>query len=319
MSADEGPPGAAQRYLVTGALGCIGAWVVRTLLADGREVVALDPSPDDHRLAAAIADVPTEGLTRVAGDVTDLDAVEHVVGDHGIEAIIHLAALQVPAVAAKPILGAQVNVVGMAVILEVMARHAISRPLAYASSIAAYDAADEGTQGDGDLAGRASTLYGVYKRANEGAASVYWSNQQVPSIGLRPYVVYGPGRDFGMTAEPTFAMAAAARGDGYHITYGGTTRMQFVEDVARAFCNATQSPHSGATVVNVGGDQVSMAEVVSAIESVVPEAAGSITFDDRQLPFPSNVESSMAGVLEEPAATSLLEGTRRTIDFFRTA
>ena len=39
-----------QRYLVTGAMGCIGAWVVRNLVRDGHTAIVLDASQDDHRL-----------------------------------------------------------------------------------------------------------------------------------------------------------------------------------------------------------------------------------------------------------------------------
>ncbi len=306
-----------RQYLVTGALGCIGSWVVRTLLDDGAAVVAFDASTEDHRLRVALADIPTDGLTRIQGDITDAGVVERLFVDHGIEAVVHLAALQVPAVAAKPVLGAHVNVVGMAVVLEAAAKAGLRHPLAYASSIAVYDAADAGRQGDGDLGGHAATLYGVYKRANEGAAAVYWADRGVASIGLRPYIVYGPGRDFGLTSAPTAAMGAAARGEGFHISFGGTSRMQYVEDVARMFVNATRSDFRGAAVLNLGGDQCHMTEVVAAIESVVPEVAGRITFDDRQLPFPASIESDLAGVIVEPPPTPLVEGVRRTVEAFR--
>lgn len=305
------------RYLVTGSMGCIGAWVVRTLLVDGATVVALDASDDDHRLRVALAGAPTERLIRIQGDVTDPDAIDRIFGDHGIEAVIHLAALQVPAVAAKPVLGAQVNVVGTAVILEAAARAELRGPLAYASSIAVYDAADAGSQGDGDLGGHAATLYGVYKRANEGAAAVYWADRGVASIGLRPYIVYGPGRDFGLTSAPTVAMGAAARGEGFHIGFGGTSRMQYVEDVARSFADATRSDFRGAAIVNLGGDQCHMRDVVAAIETVVPEVAGRITFEDRQLPFPASIESDVGRVIHESPATPLVEGVRRTVEAFR--
>ena len=36
------------------------------------------------------------------------------------------------------------------------------------------------------------------------------SHSTVPSVGIRPYVVYGPGRDQGMTAGPTLAMEAGS-------------------------------------------------------------------------------------------------------------
>ena len=62
-----------------------------------------------------------------------------------------------------------------------------------------------------------TTLYGTYKLANEGTARVFWADEGVASIGIRPYVVYGVGRDQGMTAGPSLAMAAAARGEGAEI------------------------------------------------------------------------------------------------------
>ena len=42
-----------------------------------------------------------------------------------------------------------------------------------------------------------TTLYGVYQLANEGSPRIFWADDRVPSIGIRPYVVYGPGRDRG--------------------------------------------------------------------------------------------------------------------------
>ena len=38
------------RFLVTGAYGCIGAWVVAELVADGRPVVTFDLSTEPRRL-----------------------------------------------------------------------------------------------------------------------------------------------------------------------------------------------------------------------------------------------------------------------------
>ena len=50
---------------------------------------------------------------------------------------------------------------------------------------------------------------------------MYATDNGLPSIGMRPYVVYGPGRDQGMTAGPTEAMRAAARGEPYEIGFSG--------------------------------------------------------------------------------------------------
>ena len=39
-----------ERFLVTGALGCIGAWAATLLVREGTPVVAYDLGDDDHRL-----------------------------------------------------------------------------------------------------------------------------------------------------------------------------------------------------------------------------------------------------------------------------
>jgi len=111
------------------------------------------------------------------------------------------------------------------------------------------------------------TLYGVYKLANEGTARVYWQDERVASIGLRPFSVYGPGRDQGVTADPTHAMRAAARRQPYRIGFGGKTELHYAPDVAHAFLLAAQAEPTGAFIYDFPGEPVSMAEVVAAIEA----------------------------------------------------
>ena len=126
--------------------------------------------------------------------------------------MIHLAALQVPFCRADPPLGARVNVVGTVNVFEAVARRAERMgPVVYASSVAAYDALEDRAAAPA-MQGVPSTLYGVYKRANEGTATVYAQERETPSVGLRPHTVYGPGRDQGLTSAPTTAMLAAAAG-----------------------------------------------------------------------------------------------------------
>ena len=100
--------------------------------------------------------------------------------EHAITHVVHLAALQVPFCRADPPLGARVNVVGTVNVFEAVARRRerIAGPVVYASSVAAYDALDEGEDHTA-MEGVPSTLYGVYKRANEGTASVYAAEQDV--------------------------------------------------------------------------------------------------------------------------------------------
>lgn len=304
----------AERFLVTGALGCIGAWVLRTLADEGIPAVGVDLDTDGPRLRAALDRSHLRTLDLVRADIRDADALAGVLRERGSTHVVHLAALQVPFCAANPVLGAQVNVVGTVAVFEAVRAVGTVRGLAYASSVAAYDRAGSGAAVGGELGGRAGTLYGVFKRANEGTAGVYWSDHGIASIGVRPHVVYGPGRDQGLTSAPTVAMRAVAAGEPGHIGFGGRMTLQYVEDAARDLILAARQATEGAPVVNLPGTVVSMAEVVAAIEAAVPGAR--VGFDDVQLPFPAEVEVD-GSAFSPGAATPLADGVRRTIERFR--
>jgi UDP-glucuronate 4-epimerase len=303
----------SERFLITGMLGCVGAWVARTLVREGAGVVGFDLGTDLRRLELIMEPDEVARATLVRGDVTDLASLEQALDEHEITNVIHLAAMLIPLAKADPPRGAHVNVVGTVNVFEAVKRQRDRiRGVAYASSAAVYDRADGAWVAE-DARGAPVTHYGVHKQANEGTARIYWLDDELPSVGLRPYVVYGPGRDQGVTAAPTLAMEAAARGDGYHIPFGGRTQFHYAPDAARAFVDAARSDGDGAVVANLGGPAVHMADVVQAIEAAAPEAAGRITFDDVQLPFPEEFEAKA-----RPApATPLEVGVSETIELFR--
>ena len=301
-----------RRLLVTGACGCIGAWVVHELVGAGEDVVSFDLSTDRRRLALLLEPEELERIPHVAGDISDLGAVERALDGHGITNVIHLAALQVPFCRADPPLGARVNVVGTANVFEAVRRRPVRiGPVVYASSIAAYDAPD----GDRppSMSAHPGTLYGVYKRANESTAHLYGAEGGVASVGLRPHIVYGVGRDQGLTSTVTAAMLAAAAGGPYTIPYGGSAQVQLAADVARAFVEASRAGGGGAVVHNLPGRPASVAEVITAITEAVPGSAGSIGYEDVRLPFPEEVDSSsFERAFPGFAVTSLSDGVRAT-------
>jgi UDP-glucuronate 4-epimerase len=105
-------------YLVTGAHGFIGAWVVKKLLAQRQRVVIFDKSPDPQRLRLIMDDEEIAQATFVAGDICDEQAVTGLIQEYGITNIIHLAGVQVPVCRANPRLGAMINVIGTINIFE---------------------------------------------------------------------------------------------------------------------------------------------------------------------------------------------------------
>ncbi len=309
-----------ERFLVTGAFGCIGTWVVRSLVAEGTPVTALDIGSDPHRWPLVMSAAEIAQVRRVQADIADLAALERVLDEHCIDRVIHLAALQVPFCRADPPLGARVNVLGTVNVFEAAKRRAgrIGH-VVYASSIAAYDAAGaDAGDGNAGMAAHPGTIYGVYKRANEGTAALYSLDEGVASVGLRPHTVFGPGRDQGLTSAPTVAMLAAAAGRPYRIPFGGRSQLQYAPDVARAFVAAARAQTTGATVHNLPGRAVHVRDVIAAITAAAPESEGSITFADVTLPFPEEADASSFAVLAGPVEeTPFASAVADTIARFR--
>lgn len=311
---------AEHRTLVTGALGCLGAWTLDALVSLGEEPVGFDLGTDDARLRLVMPEERRAKVTLVAGDITDADAVGRVLDEHGITNVVHLAALQVPFCKAAPERGARVNVHGTVVVLEAIKRRlGRIRGLAYASSTAVYSVADP-TPAPESGGTSPTTLYGVFKLANEGTARVYWHDDDVASIGIRPYVVYGPGRDQGLTSGPSLAMEAAARGEGHTIAYGGTAQYDYAPDVGRAFALAARAATDGAHVANFPGVPSTMQEVVDAIEEAAPAVAGRVFWEEGQLPFPEALEGRLLERLIGPLHhTALTDGVRGTVEHYRSS
>jgi nucleoside-diphosphate-sugar epimerase len=303
-------------YLVTGAHGFIGAWVVKRLLAANASVVIFDRSADPHRLRLIMDEDEIVRATVVEGDITDGDLVAQTVESHQITNIIHLAGLQVPTCRANPRLGAMVNVIGTINVFEA-AKNSGGRVkrIAYASSAAVFG------QNDGAVteaqAGGMNTHYGAFKRCNEDNARVYYLDHGINSAGLRPLTVYGVGRDTGMTSDPTKAMKAAVVGRPFHIRFGGKTDFLYVADCADAFIRAASSELEGARVFNSHGETIEVAAVVDEIERLVPSARGKITFDPTPLSLPPELDdTAIVKALGDIPHTPLAQGVKETIERF---
>lgn len=214
--------------------------------------------------------------------------------------MLHLAALQVPFVRADPVLGAKVNVVGTVNVFEAVRRRADQvSSLVYASSIAACDEPP-------------STLYGVYKRANEQTALRYFEHFGISSIGLRPHTVYGPGRDQGLTSAPTTAMVAAAAGVPYTIPFSGPLKLQYAPDVGEAFVRAAEVDQPGASVHHLDGPVATVEEIVELIDHP------GIDVTKHRLAFPADVDdSSFTALVDGPVSRPLAAGVADALERFR--
>ena len=288
----------SERFLVTGAHGCIGAWVVAELVREGTEVVAFDLAPGPGRAALLLDESALRQVRFVQGDVADPASLGAAMA--GVTHVVHLAALQYPYCSEDHLAGARVNVLGTVCVFD--AALAAGARLVYASSIAAL------AEGQ---------LYGVWKRANEGTADAFWAEDGFPSIGIRPALVYGVGRDRGVTASMTLAMEAAAHGEPFHIVHGGSSPLNHAGDIARVFVRGCRLVSKGAPVYDAGGRVHHVRDVVAAIEAAAPGAR--VTFEDA--PFAVTPESFDGSALEAALGgiewRPLDQGVRETIGRFR--
>lgn len=312
----------SERYLVTGAMGCLGAWTIRLLLDEKLPIVAFDLSTNTSRVRLLCSDAELEAVTYVTGDISESDLVTRIVAEHGITRIVHCAALQVPFVRANPPLGSKVNVLGTVNVFEAVRvhRHQV-RGFAYASSAAVFgppSAYPDGVVTDDSRQFPTSSLYGVFKSTNEFTSQVYFAEHGIVAVGLRPFVVYGAGRDQGMTSGPTVAVLAAATSADYRVAFRGPMYFNFARDTAAAFIAAARLEAAKPTVYNVPGTTGTVEEVIANIERIFPEALGRITHSDVELQSPSVVDTTRARKdlqLSEP--TPLADGIEMTADTFR--
>ena len=244
-------------------------------------------------------------------------AIERVEATH----VLHLAGLQTPTCRANPILGATVNVIGTLAIFEaaVALKDQVQR-VVYASSAAVHGPAEGEASGPlGDEVRLAPlTHYGAFKVCNELNARVYWLDQGITSVGLRPWTVYGVGRDFGMTSEPTKAIKAVAAGpplpDQLRRPAGPAIRRRRGRRVPARPVGALrggrrlQHPRRGRADRDVRGHA----------SRGRPRAAELVTHGDRQLPIAPDLDDSRLEARLGPLPrTSLRDGIAETFERFR--
>ena len=307
------------RVLVTGAQGCIGAWIVKQLLERSIEVVVYDLDPEPRRLSLIASQEQIKRVAIETGSIEDTARLKTLVRDSGITHIVHLAALLIPVCQAHPVKGGMVNVIGTLNVFE--AGRDAGRPVrvVYASSAAVWG--PEEAYGDRVLtesdALLPNTHYGIFKQANEGNAHVFYAQNGISSVGLRPWTVYGVGRDSGLTGDPTIATKAIVLKQPFQIRVTGFMDMQYVEDVAATFIQALLTDVEGAHVFNLSGEIIDMNALIWMLDELRPGAARLITAAGAKVPVAHKLDSSqLHKLIPGIPRTPLKEGLERTLNHF---
>ena len=295
-----------KRVLLTGGSGFIGAWIVKRLAARGVEARIFDINPD----RATVAEIAGESLARDldwrTGDIRSTEAVAEAAA--GCDGVIHMAGVLTPACQANPVRGAEINLIGTLNVFEAAKKHGFPS-VVWASSAGVYGPDDPKTP-------RPTTLYGAFKLAGEGAARAYWADQRIASVAFRPFVVYGPGREVGLSAAPSLAARAAAWGEPYNHSFTGSSGLIYVDDVAAIFERALAMPITGADAYNLIGETATVDQVLAEVRRNVPEAK--LTQSGPPLPIaPGVAEEGLDEFMPDRPKTSLADGIRQTIEHYR--
>jgi nucleoside-diphosphate-sugar epimerase len=308
-------------YLITGAKGFIGAWIIKNLVDRGDQAWILDTDDKSHRLEMLLSGDQLTRVGTIRGDIRRMEDVDRAVAEHGISHIIHLAALQVPACAQNPTLGAAVNVIGTLNVFEVAKkRRDTVRHIVYASSAAVFGPEEfyGGTAVREGAQLYPGTHYGVFKECNEGSARVYYAADGISSCGLRPWAVYGVGRDQGLTSAPTKAMKSLVVGRPYTIRFTGTFDLQYVDDTAQIFLRCARAPLEGARVYSLRGSVVRMEDFLGTLQAIRPDAAQLIRAEGNSLPIAADLDdSALVRDLGDIPRTPLEVGIQETLAIFQ--
>lgn len=188
--APHGPEPAepAPKVFLTGGSGFVGRGVLRRLLDEGREVVALARSPSATAEAAALGAFP------VPGDVGDLESL--VAGMAGCEVVYHAAGLNAFCLAdPSPLF--RVNVEGSRTVVRAAAKAGVRR-IVYTSS-ASTIGESAGTVGREDSP-HSGTFISDYERSKfqaERAVLGEAADAGIEVVSVNPSSVQGPGRTGG--------------------------------------------------------------------------------------------------------------------------
>ena len=259
-------------YLVTGASGFIGSYVVRQLLEEGETVVAFDRQ-FPGALGMVLGDIDPQAT--VLGDVEDLAWLLHTVQEHDVTRIIHLAAELHDRSAANPGRCILSNVVGTHNALEVSRLTGVERVVT-ASSAAIFGPSElhDGGKVLNDSRLYANDVYEASKIFGESEGEYYFRRFGVDNAAVRVGLAYGHGcligNGFRLINELIYKPLRGERG---RVEYGDSSmNFTYALDSAAAFVAMSRATTKETFAYNLRGDHRKIRDAVGIARELIPGA-----------------------------------------------
>ena len=275
--------------MVTGGTGFIGNRIVRKLVERGEEVVCFDLAPPRANLEPYL-----DRIQVYRGDITQVPHLLEAVNTHGVQKIIHMAALLPPDTEDRPHYGMLVNIQGTNNVFEVARFTGLER-VVYASSIAVFGVQDtfgERPVNEDDLSAPVN-VYGMTKAANDFAAGKYIDRYGLDLRGVRICTVFGHGRVTGMTGiigGLMMSLPAVGKPISMPFHQDEPSPMIHAEDAAEIFVRVALSGHLNHRVYISGGHLCTIREMADIVREFIPDAQ--ITTGDQAVPHIYLVDNS---------------------------
>jgi len=268
------------KVLVTGADGFVGRWLIRRLLADGREVYgAVRPGQSPAPVAPA-ADLTPEEHAQVRWlplELTDAESVRACV-DLPYDAVVHLAAVSSTSDATRdPGFAWNVNAAGTARIMQVLGqarRNGRSDPIVLVTSTAeVYGPCEERRPRRETDPIAPSSPYAASKAGEEIAALEAWRRTGLRVVVTRAFAHTGPGQDARFVV-PAFAerLRAAKRIGAPVVKVGNLEPVReflHVRDVVDAYARLLVKGQAGETYNVASGEAVSLEDLFDRVAAMI--------------------------------------------------
>lgn len=311
--------------LITGGFGCIGSeaakWLIQT--TDYR-VVVCSRSISEDRKARVFGDVDAARLTVVKADVTNPSKLSEILSEHRITHVAHMAGLQSPDCNAHRDLGLQVNLAGTQNLIEAMKSSEVPiQRFLFASSIAVYGPRSFYPDKVVPMLAppQPVNVYGAWKLAGENISRIFHDDTGVPTISLRPGVLFGPGRDAGLTASPTTAMKHLALGKPFEIPFQSRQDFLYAPDVGAAVGHALVEPFDGYAAFTLPSHTAKVSTLVEAMKVAADELGirdqFQISVGDAEVPFVCEIDfQPFMDAFPQTPHTPLRTAIRQSIEVF---
>lgn len=308
------------KVIVTGAGGFIGSHLAERLVQEGANVTAMVHYNALGSLGWLESSPHRKDMKIVAGDVCDPGFMQ--TGIDGQDMVFHLAALiAIPFSYVAPESYVRTNVVGTLNVLQAARRAGVGRVVHTSTSevygTARYAPIDEGHPLQGQ------SPYSATKIGADKLAESFYCSFDLPVVTLRPFNTFGP-RQSARAVIPSIISQALARRE---VRLGSTKPIRdlnFVSNTVDGFVRAGQAAGVAGQTINVGsGREISIGDLASVIASLIGQEIAIRSEDQRTRPEKSEVQRLLADntkakqFLGWSPATSLEEGLRQTIDWFR--